>query len=173
VDEIERLAARPASGALDLGAGVSVLAEYGVLRFRRSADEQAPAPAVLAVPGSCRFGDWSMSCELEPNRSRFEGGLGSMDEPLLDAASLERQLTVRSWRAGDRMSPLGLEGSKSLQDLFTDRKVPRSLRSRLPVVVCGEEIAWVAGVALSERFKVRPDTERVARLRASAVAGDA
>ena len=43
-------------------------------------------------------------------------------------------VTVRSWREGDRMRPLGLGGTKSLQDLFTDRKVPRSLRHALPVV---------------------------------------
>ena len=33
-------------------------------------------------------------------------------------------VTVRAWRDGDRMRPAGLGGSKSLQDLFTDRKVP-------------------------------------------------
>ena len=56
-------------------------------------------------------------------------------------------LTVRAWRAGDRMRPLGLGGTKSLQDLFTDRKVPRGLRRTLPVVESDGEIAWVAGVA--------------------------
>ena len=41
-----------------------------------------------------------------------------------------RPLEVRAWRAGDRMRPLGLGGSRSLQDLFTDRKVPRARRAR-------------------------------------------
>jgi tRNA(Ile)-lysidine synthase len=59
---------------------------------------------------------------------------------------------VRSWREGDRMRPLGLGGSKSLQDLFTDRKVPRSLRRSLPVVTSDGRIAWIAGVAVSEGF---------------------
>ena len=42
-------------------------------------------------------------------------------------------LTVRAWQDGDRMRPAGVGGSKSLQDLFTDRKVPRALRRTLPV----------------------------------------
>ena len=50
------------------------------------------------------------------------------------------------------MRPVGLGGTKSLQDLFTDRKVPRALRRSLPVVEAGGEIVWVAGVALDERF---------------------
>ena len=51
-----------------------------------------------------------------------------------------------------------MEGTKTLQDLFTDRKVPRSLRHRLPVVASGDRVAWVAGVAVSEDFRLAPDT---------------
>jgi tRNA(Ile)-lysidine synthase len=68
------------------------------------------------------------------------------------------------------MRPLGLQGSKSLQDLFTDAKVPRSLRHRLPVVESEGEIAWIAGVALSDLFKVTTTTSRAARLKTRYVA---
>ncbi len=161
--EIEALARRGGSGSLDLGAGVQVVSEYGVLRFRRQSDGEMPEPAALAVPGSCRFGEWELVCRLEQGRDE---DLGSLDEPLLDAGTLAGRLTVRSWREGDVMRPLGLGGSKSLQDLFSDRKVPRSLRHRLPVVESDGEIAWVAGVALSERFKITQATARAVRLRA-------
>ena len=66
------------------------------------------------------------------------------------------------------MRPLGMEGTKSLQDLFVDRKVPRSVRDLLPVVESGGEIAWVAGVAVSEAFKVSDRTTTAARLEARA-----
>ena len=70
----------------------------------------------------------------------------------LDRSALGPELVVRAWRDGDRIRPVGLGGSKSLQDLFTDRKVPRSLRRTLPVVASGERIAWIAGLAVSEEF---------------------
>ena len=54
------------------------------------------------------------------------------------------------------MRPVGLGGTKSLQDLFTDRKVPRALRRSLPVVEAGGEIVWVAGVAAVERAPGEP-----------------
>ena len=50
------------------------------------------------------------------------------------------------------MRPAGLGGTKSLQDLFTDRKVPRALRHTLPVIEAEGEIVWVAGVAVDERY---------------------
>ena len=84
---------------------------------------------------------------------------------MLDAATCaDPGLSVRAWRDGDRMRPLGLGGSRSLQDLFTDRKVPRGRRGALPVVLSDGEIAWVPGVATGERFRVDPATGQRARL---------
>jgi tRNA(Ile)-lysidine synthase len=74
---------------------------------------------------------------------------------------------VRAWRDGDRMRPLGLDGTKSLQDLFTDRKVPRSLRHALPVITANGRIAWIAGVAVSQEFAAKPGASESAVLRAS------
>jgi tRNA(Ile)-lysidine synthase len=63
------------------------------------------------------------------------------------------------------MAPLGMGGrTRSLQDLFTDRKVPREERHRVPVVECAGEIAWVPGVATSERFRVTATTDRAVAL---------
>jgi tRNA(Ile)-lysidine synthase len=130
--------------SVDLGDGLRAVAEYGVLRFTQSGEVPIPEPVPLAVPGRVRFGDWEV--EVVPGRPGdvTVGGLGA-------------PLTVRAWGEGDRMRPLGLGGTKTLQDLFTDRKVPRALRRTLPVVEAGGEIVWVAGVAVDERFAARED----------------
>jgi tRNA(Ile)-lysidine synthase len=168
LERIERLASSPGSAELDLGQGVRVVSEYGLIRFLRPSPIDVPEPAQLAVPGRCRFGEWELACTLE--RPGLGGpDLGSPDAPALDAALLARTLTVRSWAEGDRMRPLGLGGAKSLQDLFVDCKVPRSLRRALPVVESGDEIAWVAGVAVSDTFKVTEHTTETARLDARAL----
>jgi tRNA(Ile)-lysidine synthase len=128
------------SKSLDLGGGLRAIVEYGTLRFTRAEAAQAPDPVELPVPGRARFGDWEL--EAAPGAAgdvAVHGELGSL-------------LTVRAWREGDRMRPAGLGGTKTLQDLFTDRKVPRALRHTLPVVAAGEQIVWVAGVAVDERF---------------------
>jgi tRNA(Ile)-lysidine synthase len=63
------------------------------------------------------------------------------------------------------MRPAGLGGSRTLQDLFTDRKVPRERRPSVPVVVAGGEIAWVPGVATGEPFVATDRTVRRVSLR--------
>jgi tRNA(Ile)-lysidine synthase len=124
---------------LDLGGGVRAVAEYGTLRFTRAREEAVPDPVELTVPGRVRFGDWEVEARLR--------GPGDVSVTGLGAAA-----TVRAWREGDRMRPAGLGGTKTLQDLFTDRKVPRALRRTLPVVEAEGNIVWVAGVAVDERF---------------------
>lgn len=141
VDEVLALGATGGTRGLDLGAGLRAVAEYGTLRFLTDEPAAPPEPVPLRVPGRVRFGGWEVEARL-----RAPGEVALLRDALGPTA------TVRSWRAGDRIRPLGLGGSKSLQDLFTDRKVPRALRRELPVLEAGGEIAWVAGVAVGERF---------------------
>jgi tRNA(Ile)-lysidine synthase len=160
--EIWRLANEPEGGVIELGGGVEAHAEHGHVRFT-SGPSPDPPERTLTVPGVCRFGAWEVRAELESGLPPARGP----DLAILDPAALGRSVTVRAWRDGDRMRPLGLDGTKSLQDLFTDRKVPRSLRRVLPVVTANGRIAWVAGVAVSEEFAAKPGASESAVLRAA------
>jgi tRNA(Ile)-lysidine synthase len=147
---------------LDVGNGLRAVAEYGELRFERlDGGHVAPEPARLAIPGTVSFGGCEVRCELaEP----------TVEPGVLDRVALGPELLVRSWRPGDRIAQLGLGGTKSLQDLFVERRVPRRERDRVAVVEAAGEIAWVAGLAMSERFKVTPATTEAIRL--SSLDGD-
>ena len=80
-------------------------------------------------------------------------------EVCLSAAAVGGQdLVFRSWRAGDRMEPLGMRGSKKLSDIFTDLKVPRAERGRWMVVECGGKIAALAGWRVAREFAVESAT---------------
>ncbi len=160
--EIERLAAQPEGGAVELGDGLMALCESGFVRFQVPETEAAPAPVVLSLPGKARLGRWEIRAELHPGPVEPAGP----ELATLDARSLAGRLEVRTWREGDRIRPLGMEGTKSVGDLFTDSGVPRSLRRTLPVVTVDDRIAWVAGVAVSDDFRLKPGAERVAVLTA-------
>ena len=161
--EIMRLAATAEGGEVDLGGGLRAVCEATTIRVRAAAGP-APEPARLPVPGSCRFGHWRVRAEL----AEIEEPRGP-DVATLDPAALGAELEVRPWHDGDRMRPLGLGGAKSLQDLFTDARVPRSLRRELPVVLAAGRIAWVPGVAVSEEFRLAEGAREAAVLTASRV----
>ncbi len=82
-----------------------------------------------------------------------------------DAGALGSNLSVRTWRDGDRFQPLGMKGEKKLQDFFVDAKVPRPQRSRVPLLCAVDgRIAWVVGYRIAEPFKVTGRTQRVVRI---------
>lgn len=163
-DQIWRLLSEPEGGVVELGGGVEARIEGGHVRFTIGPAGE-PTSVTLSLPGVCRFGSWEVRAELSSGMPAAEGP----DLAVLDPAVLGEPLVVRSWREGDRMRPLGLGGSKSLQDLFTDRKVPRSLRRSLPVVISDGRIVWIAGVAVSEEFVAGPGASEAAVLSAAQV----
>jgi tRNA(Ile)-lysidine synthase len=65
-------------------------------------------------------------------------------------------LWVRSWRAGDRLASRG----KKIQDLFVDAKVPRSEREAWPLVVRGDEVVVVPGIATAPGWEDAVGEER-------------
>ncbi|MDX6667609.1 MAG: tRNA(Ile)-lysidine synthase [Solirubrobacteraceae bacterium] len=127
VDQLLAYDGRGGSFSLDVGQGLRAVVEYGRVRFDGDAPGAAPEPISLAAAGRVRFGDWEV-----------------------DASA---PATVRSWRPGDRIRMPG--GTKKLQDLFTDRKVPREERARVPVVEAGGEIVCVGDLAGTDGFTAR------------------
>ena len=168
--ELYELAAAGGSGSIDVGDGVRAVVEYGLLRFECAPAPEPPTEAVLPVPGAVSFGEWTLTAEL-----RRAAGVAALEHrradgstAVLDAERLELSaLRVRGWRAGDVIRPIGLRGAKSLADLFTDRRLPRARRATTPLLVCGDEIVWVARLATAERVRVTPTTRRVALITVS------
>jgi tRNA(Ile)-lysidine synthase len=80
---------------------------------------------------------------------------GSADRAGLALPLLEGDLvTIRNRRPGDRIHPLGGSGSRRLKEVLIDRRVPRHVRERLPLLVVGERIAWAPGVTIDQRFRL-------------------
>jgi len=94
---------------------------------------------------------------------RMEEGVGILRGPWCASVSLAkvagREVTVRAASPGDRMEPYGMEGSKKLQDIFTDLKIPKAQRENWPVVECGGEIIWLPGYRIARGWELSLDSE--------------
>jgi tRNA(Ile)-lysidine synthase len=76
-----------------------------------------------------------------------------------DASKIGSTITLRHWKAGDRFQPIGMAKSVKLQDWFTNRKVPRSVRHQLIVAATADKrIFWVEDQRIDERFKLTAAT---------------
>ncbi len=161
VRELLDLAGHGGSTSLDIGGGVRAVVEYGVLRMSAAGEEPEPEAVALALGGRARFGRWEVCCDVNPTDPGERACA-----VLLDADRLRGGLRVRSWRAGDRMAPPGLRGTRTLADLFTDRKLARAQRHSHPVIEAVGAIVWVPLIAADRRFLAAHDTSAVLRLSA-------
>lgn len=80
---------------------------------------------------------------------------------MIDREKIEKSLKIRNRRNGDRIKPEGMSGTKKLKDFFIDEKIPRDERDLIPVIACEEEIIWIIGKRISERYKVTDQTKEV------------
>ncbi len=81
---------------------------------------------------------------------------------LLDANKIQFPLTLRHWRHGDRFHPLGMRGSKLLSDFFVDQKFTEAQKENVFLLVSADnEILWVVGYRIDDRFKVTPETKSI------------
>lgn len=78
-----------------------------------------------------------------------------------DYDNIKSELHVRNRRNGDRFIPLGMNGNKKLKDFFIDEKISKEEREKIPLVLDGDEIIWVVGYRISEKYKVSSSTKNV------------
>ena len=124
----------------------------------------------LTIPGEiqlptigCRMRAWR-----EPPIAADDSatnGVSTIHDPLVarfDEDTFRLPLTIRPWQAGDVFFPSGMGGKrKKLHDYFIDEKVPKPVRSQIPLLVAMEGILWIAGYRQDDRFRRRSTTQRM------------
>ncbi|MFC1545285.1 tRNA lysidine(34) synthetase TilS [Gemmatimonadota bacterium] len=88
-------------------------------------------------------------------------------QTVLNITGTSGKLLLRYGRSGDTLRPFGMTGRKNLADLFTEERIPRLRRARLPVVEAEGTILWVAGVRTAEGARVGHDSTKAVTLQFS------
>lgn len=131
----------------------------------RSLQEVEPFRFAVTVPGETVadvFG-WQIEAWHEPEAE-------PIDDPTwmdlsLDPDQLQGTLYFRRAQAGEKIQPLGMEGTKLISDLYQERRLTALARRKLPVVCDFLGPVWIPGVVLADRVKLKSSSVRRMRLR--------
>ncbi len=145
---------------------------YWTRRQRQRADFPLLFAEEVAIscPGITRLPDspWQLVARVqEAGEAKALAALERGQERLLarfDYALTGDRLVLRRRRPGDRFQPLGMKGTKKLQDYLVDAKVPRELRDYIPVIANPRQIIWVGGWRADGRVKPSEGTRRALHL---------
>ena len=159
----------PPNGSIALPQGRRAVREYSRLTIVRG--KQAPVEG-FSVPISLE-GETAVA----QARCVFHAAVASPDAAEMPANQMaaifdlreigERPLIARNFSPGDRIRPLGANGTRKVKEIFIDRKLPRADRARFPVVAAGAEILWLPGLVRSDAALVTNWSEAVLRIEAS------
>ena len=152
VDEMLGLLKGRAGRSMDLPGGLVFSVGYRTAAVGPTGLDTCPLPRLegevaLTVPGETAVGGWRVIAEV--GAGLWDVGTGATCAAVSSAAA-RGGLRVRGRRDGDRFQPLGMAGTKKLQDFMVDCRIDRSWRDRIPLVVGEGGIAWVVGWRLAE-----------------------
>ncbi|MDE6778491.1 MAG: tRNA lysidine(34) synthetase TilS [Alistipes sp.] len=82
----------------------------------------------------------------------------------LDADLLQWPLTLRRWREGDWFVPFGMSGRKKVSDFLIDAKVSMAEKERQFVLLSGDDIVWLVGRRIDDRYRLTDRTDNVLRI---------
>ena len=82
----------------------------------------------------------------------------------LDGGKLRFPLRLRTWKAGDRFQPLGMQGEKKISDFLTDEKDHFLPRSQMLVLENAPDIVAVVGSRIDERYKLTEHTQHILKI---------
>lgn len=151
------------NATLILPHGIAPVREYDRLVLMRAnaggADSDfellIPAPGSYPIPG----GGALIVAALDDGHISPD-----QDHLCLDSAVVPFPWLVRTYRPGDRMTPLGMTGRKKVKDIFIDRKIPLRERRRIPLLWCGDDLLWIAGVCVSELCRIQAPSAAAVRV---------
>jgi tRNA(Ile)-lysidine synthase len=163
--------------------------EYGQVCFRHRANEiqggpqaaeigirldeigKDPKEVVFPIRACWRYIFRFSIIECGANLAAGDGeasvGFGGGKELFLDYDRLLEEcdaLVVRTRKDGDRISPAGMNGTKKLQDLMVDMKIPRTERELIPLLAFGAEVLWIPGIRKSGKYAAGSYTNRILRI---------
>lgn len=83
---------------------------------------------------------------------------------VFDYDKIVGSLYVRSRKIGDKLSPIGLTGTKKIKDILINKKIPADTKYMFPIISDDEQILWLLGYRISENYKIDDSTQRVIRI---------
>ncbi len=150
---------------LNLPRSIKVFKEYDRLVFIKGSSHATDYNYILNIPGIT---------DIKETGDRFRSEIIYIEEfkgfdrgdrtVYFDLDRLKLPVRIRRFIPGDRIAPLGIEGSKKVKELFIEKRIPLRRRRMLPILVSGDDIIWIPGVRRSSHALIDKDTKRVLKV---------
>ena len=85
------------------------------------------------------------------------------DVAYFDLSKIDGELNVRKWEIGDRISPLGMNGSQLISDIIKDAKITADAKQTQLIIHDDAAILWCVGLKISRNAVANADSKNILR----------
>ncbi len=152
IDSAEILIRNGNTGSkLQISGNTFFIIEYDKLYIKNIENKyDVPDSVSIDAPGVYRIGNYLITISENIGEKKNN----------IDSNSLKFPAVLCTPRQGD-IFELPKVGHKLLRRILTDKKIPRDLRTTLPVVKYNDEIVWVKDIGVSAKFKPNLNTKQI------------
>ncbi|HHW58455.1 MAG TPA: tRNA lysidine(34) synthetase TilS [Clostridia bacterium] len=162
VEDVLKLLDKPTSSKVNLPFEIEALKSYNNLIIRKTKKkEDKNFWAKLNIPGVTEVssvGQFKTNILFVKDIEKLDMGKYIK---FFDYDKVKGDVIVRNRLPGDVFSPLNMGGSKKLKEFFIDEKIPREERDNIPLIAINNEIMWIVGYRMSDKFKVDKNTRKI------------
>lgn len=132
--------------------------------FHNHSDNNIDKKVILNIGCKNHIEDMKISMEILSNNNIKVWSSGKY-EKYFDYDNIKEEIILRYRREGDIFNPLGMNGNKLLKKVFIDMKIPRNIRQEIPLICFGEDIVWIVGYNVCDKYKVTKNTKKVLKIK--------
>lgn len=107
-----------------------------------------PEPLTITQPGHYQWGDYTFIV------TETQGFIIPTSN---EATLFAEPFTIRGRTIGERFHPFGLQGSRKLQDIYVDIKIPCEHRSTYPLIIQRNVPAWIPKYRTASHIRITPE----------------
>ena len=93
--------------------------------------------------------------------TNIDANVSLHDVAFFDMNKVSFPLFVRNFLPGDKFSPFGTGGTQKLKKFFIDKKIPKFLRKRIPLIISNNKIIWIVGLRIDNSVKITSQTNKI------------
>ena len=165
-EDAEKLWTKQVGKKIKLPCGGTACREYPGIRIekdQKQSEKEEAEPCICLKPQEgaqeISFDGLTVSYQIIPND--FAQIPEKKYTKWLDYDIIKDNVAIRHRKPGDRIGILHSGGSKKLKDYLIDRKIPQKERDALWLLAAGQEILWIIGDRISEKYKVTNNTRQI------------
>lgn len=147
---------------IELSKHLEAIKERNGIRIFTNIEEEKNPTVHIKVGQKVKVNGKTLMIDLIENKGLKLGMSKNIE--YVSADKLDEVFILRKWRSGDKFIPLGMKKPKKISDYLTDIKIKSSEKRNIFVLANKNNIVWVVGLRIDDRFKITSKTNRIYKL---------